>query len=129
MNIAQKNGGKRIVLSEKIYRELRSIIIELVSKTKAKAIIFADINGHPISQKGNLSEFNVAALTALAAGEFSATSEMAKMVGEPAKFKLLFHEGNRVNLYISSVGENFLIILIFDQSVALGIIRIFTNNK
>jgi len=50
MNLAQKNGGKRIVLSEKIYRELRSIIIELVTKTKAKAIIFADINGHPISQ-------------------------------------------------------------------------------
>ena len=128
MNVAQKKTGKRLVLSETMYREIRNIIMELVSKTRAKAIIFADMNGHPISQRGELSEFNVAALTALAAGEFSATSEMAKMIGEPAQFKLLFHEGNKANVYISSVGDSFLILLIFDHSVALGIIRIFTSR-
>ncbi len=128
MNGAQKNGEKRVVFSETMYREIRNIIIELVSKTTAKAIIFADMNGHPISQRGDLEEFNVAALTALAAGEFAATAEMAKMIGESATFKLLFHEGTKANVYMSSVGNNFLILLIFDHSVALGIIRIFTNR-
>lgn len=128
MNIAQKNGGKRMVLSESAYWEIRNTIIDLVTKTKARAIIFADMNGHPISQRGELEDYNVSALTALAAAEFAATSEMARMIGEPSTFKLLFHEGRKANVYMSSVGDNYLILLIFDHTVALGIIRIFTNR-
>ena len=128
MELAKKQDGKRIVLSESTYKEIRAIINALVTKTKARAIIFADMNGHPISQKGYLETINIPALTALAAGEFSATNEMAKIIGEPSTFKLLYHEGATANVYISSVGESFLLLLVFDPAVALGIIRIFTSR-
>ncbi len=128
MGLAPHTGSKRLVLSESNYAEIRAIVTELVSKTKARAIVFADMNGHPICQGGAGGEIDLASLTALAAGEFSATAEIARLLGEPGKFVLLFHEGTKANVYISSVGGSYLLLIVFDPSVALGIVRIFTQK-
>ncbi len=48
MGLAPHTGSKRLVLSESNYAEIRAIVTELVSKTKARAIVFADMNGHTI---------------------------------------------------------------------------------
>jgi hypothetical protein len=40
----------------------------------------------------------------------------------------LFHEGEDKNIYLSNVGFNFVLMVIFDVSVALGIIRIYTKK-
>ncbi|MDZ7295676.1 MAG: roadblock/LC7 domain-containing protein, partial [candidate division KSB1 bacterium] len=128
MGLAPNAGSKRLVLSESNYAEIRAIVTELVVKTKARAIVFADMNGHPICQGGATGELDLASLTALAAGEFSATAEIARLIGEPGKFRLLFHEGSRANVYISSVAGTYLLLIIFDPSVALGIVRIFAHR-
>ena len=44
------------------------------------------------------------------------------------QFKYIFHEGEKNNIYISNVGDNFLMILIFDSQSALGMIRIYTKR-
>lgn len=67
-------------------------------------------------------------MSALAASDFAATSEMAKLVGEDAKFKLLFHEGEKRNVYLSNVGDNFFLVVVFDVSVTLGLVRIYTKK-
>ena len=71
---------------------------------------------------------NTTVLSALAASDFAATAEMAKLVGEDAKFKLLFHEGEKRNVYLSNVGDNFFLVVVFDTSVTLGLIRIYTKK-
>ena len=53
---------------------------------------------------------------------------MAKLIGEEAKFKLLFHEGEKRNVYLSNVGDNFFLVVIFDVSVTLGLVRIYTKK-
>ena len=53
---------------------------------------------------------------------------MAKLVGEDAKFKLLFHEGEKRNVYLSNVGDNFFLVVVFDVSVTLGLVRIYTKK-
>jgi predicted regulator of Ras-like GTPase activity (Roadblock/LC7/MglB family) len=67
-------------------------------------------------------------LSALAASDFAATAEMAKLVGEEAKFKLLFHEGEKRNVYLSNVGDYFFLVVVFDVNVTLGLIRIYTKK-
>ncbi len=53
---------------------------------------------------------------------------MAKLVGEEARFKPLFHEGEKRNVYLSNVGDNFFLVVVFDTSVTLGLIRIYTKK-
>ncbi len=86
------------------------------------------MSGQLISQRGNVEEMNTTVLSALAASDFAATSEMAKLVGEEAKFKLLFHEGEKRNVYLSNVGDDFFLVVVFDVSVTLGLIRIYTKK-
>jgi predicted regulator of Ras-like GTPase activity (Roadblock/LC7/MglB family) len=123
-----KDGTRQVILNGKQYDGITKILTELATKTKASAILFADMSGQLISQRGNTENMNTTVLSALAASDFAATSEMAKLVGEDAKFKLLFHEGEKRNVYLSNVGDNFFLVVVFDVSVTLGLIRIYTKK-
>ncbi|MGD9487088.1 MAG: roadblock/LC7 domain-containing protein [Calditrichaceae bacterium] len=123
-----KDGSRQVILNGKQYDGITKVLSELANKTKASAILFADMSGQLISQRGNTEDMNTTVLSALAASDFAATSEMAKLVGEEAKFKLLFHEGEKRNVYLSNVGDNFFLVVVFDVSVTLGLIRIYTKK-
>jgi predicted regulator of Ras-like GTPase activity (Roadblock/LC7/MglB family) len=123
-----KDGSRQVILTGKQYDVITKVLSELATKTKASAILFADMSGQLISQRGSTEGMNTTVLSALAASDFAATSEMAKLVGEEAKFKLLFHEGEKRNVYLSNVGDNFFLVVVFDVSVTLGLIRIYTKK-
>ncbi len=123
-----KDGSRQVILNSKQYEAITKVLSELATKTKASAILFADMSGQLISQRGNTDDMNTTVLSALAASDFAATSEMAKLVGEEAKFKLLFHEGEKRNVYLSNVGNDFFLVVVFDVSVTLGLIRIYTKK-
>ncbi len=123
-----KDGSRQVILNGNQYDGITKVLSELATKTKASAILFADLSGQLISQRGNTENMNTTVLSALAASDFAATSEMAKLVGEEAKFKLLFHEGEKRNVYLSNVGDNFFLVVVFDVSVTLGLIRIYTKK-
>ena len=123
-----KDGSRQIILTAIQFDEITKILSELASKTKASTILLADISGQLITQRGNTDDINTQILSALAASDFAATAEMAKLVGEDAKFKLLFHEGEKRNVYLSNVGDNFFLVVVFDVSVTLGLVRIYTKK-
>ena len=123
-----KDGSRQVILNGKQFEGITKILSELATKTKASAILFSDMSGQLISQRGNTDNMNTTVLSALAASDFAATAEMAKLVGEDAKFKLLFHEGEKRNVYLSNVGDNFFLVVVFDVSVTLGLIRIYTKK-
>ncbi len=128
MNFEQGGNGQPIVLSGEMYNTISEVISDLATKTRARAIIFADMNGHPITQRGTSTDIDISGLSALAAGDFSATAEIAKIIGEKQQFKFIFHEGEKFNAYLSNVGKDFLLILIFESRTALGMIRIYTKR-
>lgn len=128
MNLGNGGNGQSIVLSGEMYKAISEILSELASKTRARTIIFSDMNGHPITQRGTSADINISNMSALAAGGFSATTEIAKLIGERNQFKYIFHEGENHNVYFSNVGDNFLLILIFNARTALGMIRIYTRR-
>lgn len=123
-----KDGSRQVILNGKQYEAITKILSELATKTRASAILFADMSGQLISQRGDTEDMNTTVLSALAASDFAATSEMAKLVGEEAKFKLLFHEGEKRNVYLSNVGDFFFLVVVFDVNVTLGLIRIYTKK-
>lgn len=128
MNLEHGDNGQTVVLTGEMYKSISEILSELASKTRARTIIFSDMNGHAITQRGSVTDMNISNMSALAAGGFSATTEIAKLIGERKQFKFIFHEGENNNVYLSNVGDNFLLILIFDSQTALGMIRIYTKR-
>jgi len=94
---------------------------------EAQCVLLADISGQLISVKGK-AEMNTAVLSALAAGNLAATKEMARLVGEPARFKLLLHEGYRRSVYLSDVGEEMALITVFSNHTPIGLVRLVTQQ-
>ena len=129
MERSNKRNGAQLILSEDIYNGIAKILDELSANTRAETIVFCESNGYPVTYKGNVKNLDLPAISSLAANNFSATAQMASMIGEKGSFKFLFHEGKDKNIYLSNVGFSFVLMVIFDVSVALGIIRIYTKKS
>lgn len=118
----------QVLLSEDQYLQISQELETLRGKLNAKLVLFGDLNGQLISQKGSIPGIDISILTALISSDFSATSEIAHILSKENQFRLHFHEGNDRHLYISSVSRNFFLAVIFDPSVTLGMVRIFTSK-
>lgn len=117
-----------LILSADLKDGIDSVLGMLHRKTQANCILLADISGQLISQTGTLEQLEANHFAALAASNMAATTEMAKMVGEKKRFKLLFHEGEQKNVYLSNVGDSFLLVVVFSASVQIGLVRLYTKQ-
>ena len=65
---------------------------------------------------------DVLPLAALSAANFGATEKMAQLIGEK-DFTLLFHKGTRLNIHFSRISKDFILVTLFGNDVAIGLIR------
>jgi predicted regulator of Ras-like GTPase activity (Roadblock/LC7/MglB family) len=87
-------------------------------------VIFIDMAGNTIAKHDNgESQLDATAFAALAAGNYAAVDAMAKMVGE-SEFSLLFHKGENSSIHFSKVNEDTLLIVMFNQDISLGLVRL-----
>ncbi|MFQ5823972.1 MAG: roadblock/LC7 domain-containing protein [bacterium] len=128
MELTPRKNGQQLILSEEVYDGINEIINDLAANTRADMIVFCETNGYPVTNKGSIPGVDMLAISSLAANNFSATAEMASMIGEPGSFKFLFHEGKQKNIYLSNVRFDFILIVVFNVNVALGIVRIYTKK-
>lgn len=66
-------------------------------------------------------------LAALSAANFGATEKMAQMIGEK-DFSLLFHKGTNHNIHFSRINKDFILVTLFGNDVAIGLIRHGSNK-
>ncbi len=103
------------------------ILKQLYWDTGADSILIADVTGQTISIAGH-ADINTAAISAVAAGSLAATKEMARLIGEPARFKLVLQEGDTRSVYLSDVGQELVLITIFGPNTTIGLVRISTQQ-
>ncbi len=108
--------------SEQELEKIELILQQLYWDTEAQCLLVADTSGQLVSVLGQ-TEMNTAVLSALAAGNMAATKEMASLVGEQARFKLLLHEGEKRSIYLSDVGEEMILITVFSNQIPIGLVR------
>lgn len=127
MQVAERTS-QPFMLSTATFNKVSEVMRELVISTRSDFAMFCDVNGNPITHYGKNVTLELSGLAALAAGDFAATREIARVIGEKEGFKFIFQEGERRNIYLCNVGFDFLLVIIFDKAVALGLIRIFANK-
>ncbi len=116
------------LLPPEVADRIESILAQLRYKTQASCILLADIGGQLIGEQGTMDHFDTAIFSALTAGNMAATAEIARQVGEETHFKQVFHEGERQSVYLCSVGDSFLLVVVFSTRVQIGLVRLFARQ-
>ena len=101
---------------------LEKRLLRLNQDAEAKTTMLITRQGNCLMSVGDLSYLNVTAISALVAGMFSATQEVARLVGED-KFSILLQQGEKRNIYISLVDDSVMLLIIFDDYMAMGKVR------
>jgi predicted regulator of Ras-like GTPase activity (Roadblock/LC7/MglB family) len=107
---------------------MERILSQLQQKTQVTCVLLADISGQLICTAGQVSGFNAISVAALTASDMSATAELARQLGETKPFRILFHEGERRHLYLSDVGNSFILVVVFETRIPIGLVRVFSER-
>ncbi len=95
---------------------------QLNQDAEARTTMLITRQGNCLVSVGDLSYLNVTAISALVAGMFSATQEVARLVGED-HFSILLQQGEKRNIHISLVDGTIMLLIIFDDFMAMGKVR------
>ena len=90
------------------------LLAEFLRLSGAKCALLIDKEGHLVTKRGELRTIDIDTISALVAGSFAATKEMARLLGEE-EFTAMFHQGERDNIQLSLVGDRTLLTILFDD--------------
>jgi predicted regulator of Ras-like GTPase activity (Roadblock/LC7/MglB family) len=112
-----------LILTKQTLDRIDSILQTLLTRSGAHTVLLIDKAGQLISFQGSMDQEKVASLAALTAANYGATTAIARLFGEE-EFTLLFHKGKDENIHFSNVGEEYLMITIFNNNTHLGLVRL-----
>jgi predicted regulator of Ras-like GTPase activity (Roadblock/LC7/MglB family) len=105
--------------AEAIDRTLQRFLRE----TSARCALLVDRSGQLVTTAGNTPTFDATAFATLAAADFAANDQLARMLGE-ADFSNLYHQGRRESMYLADVSRRVIVIALFDDRTTLGLVRL-----
>lgn len=103
------------------------LLAEFLRLSGAKCALLIDKEGHLVTKRGELRTIDIDTISALVAGSFAATKEMARLLGED-EFTAMFHQGERDNIQLSLVGDRTLLTILFDDRTTVGMVRLYANE-
>lgn len=133
---ALPNGGvmrdedlrqRRLVFYEHDVAQLDAQLDSYLELSSARCALLIDREGHLVTRRGEPLSSSVESISALVAGSFAATKEMARLLGEH-EFTIMFHQGTRDSIQLQLVGERALLATLFDQRTNLGMVRFYAQE-
>jgi predicted regulator of Ras-like GTPase activity (Roadblock/LC7/MglB family) len=112
-----------IVISVEVLDDVRDYLASEVMTEGISSILIIDNAGTLIVNIGDNLELDVIGLAAVAAANFAATEQIARLIGE-RDFVLLFYKGHNESFHFSRVGQEYIIVTIFSNSLSLGLLRL-----
>jgi predicted regulator of Ras-like GTPase activity (Roadblock/LC7/MglB family) len=116
-----------LVIYEEEIEEIEKALRKLIKDAQAKCVLLVDKDGHMITKQGFTQSLDTTGLSALLAGSFASTRELARLVGEP-EFSVLFHQGKKDHIHITLVGERSILAVIFDDRTTIGMVRLYARE-
>jgi len=113
-----------VEFDEKQFEKIERILNDELIRLGVSCVLLIDLAGNILVNldDGN-THHDIYSLAALAAGNFGAVNEMARIIGEE-DFSLLFHKGEKESIHFSKVTEDLLLLTIFGKDVSLGFLRL-----
>ena len=124
MNENEKLRVDRMLFYKRDMQKIDAVLTELLRLSSAKCALLVDKEGHMVARAGQSNSFDVDTISALVAGSFAATREMARILGEE-EFTALFHQGRKDNLQLTLVGQRTILAVLFDDTTTIGMVRLY----
>jgi len=116
-----------LVISDRDLTIISSVLMRLMNDTNATSIMLIDKSGQVVAVQGSNTRRNATTLGALLAGVFSSSREVAKLLDEK-DFRNIFQQGLQQNIYTSMVEEQWLLVIIFDRSTHIGLVKVLSKK-
>lgn len=116
-----------IVIHESDAARIDAVLLRFLSDANASAVLLIDRSGQPLAEAGTARTLDVGSIGALAAAAFSSTAALARLLGE-SEFSVLFHEGVRESMHVSTVDDSTILLAIFDERTTIGMVRLFARE-
>jgi predicted regulator of Ras-like GTPase activity (Roadblock/LC7/MglB family) len=118
---------KRLVFYKDDIDQINAVLKEFLSLSDSKCNMLIDKEGHMVTKAGSTDDFDMQAVSALVAGSYAATREMARLLGEE-EFSVLFHQGRRDNIQLTLVGDRTILATVFDERTTIGMVRLYAKE-
>jgi len=102
-------------------------LADFLQKSEAQWSALVDKGGNLFAQNGDTGTLDLSILSALAAGSFAATHELAKRLGE-VEFSALYHEGQGQHILMSALQHECLLVTIFGERTNIGLVRFYAQQ-
>lgn len=100
---------------------------EFLKLSDSKCNILIDKEGHMVTKAGTTGDIDLQSVSALVAGSYAATREMARLLGED-EFSVLFHQGKKDSIQLTLVGERTILATLFDERTTIGMVRLYAKE-
>src|SRR5436305_1024728 len=112
-------------LIEEDVQRLDDALHELLAQTDATTALIIDKGGFLITSAGDNRQFDLTTIAALASGAFMANQTIANLVHEPS-FDSVYQQGQKFSMFVMSVDEFCLLVVIFKAQVSVGVVKYFS---
>jgi predicted regulator of Ras-like GTPase activity (Roadblock/LC7/MglB family) len=112
-----------LILFEEDQRRLTEALQRLCAEARGRAVFLIDKSGRLLAVAGAPGEIDTTTLASLTAGSVAATTGLAQLLGE-REFIALVHEGERESLHVTLVGDEAILVVLFDRQTPLGLVRL-----
>ncbi|MEJ2108319.1 MAG: roadblock/LC7 domain-containing protein [Acidobacteriota bacterium] len=109
-------------LHETEFNRIKVILDTVREDLHADIVLLVNQGGQSIVISESNEKFDYTSLASLAAANLAATNGLANLVGE-GEFSVLVHQGRNRSLYISDLLRKFSLVLVFNASTTLGLVR------
>jgi predicted regulator of Ras-like GTPase activity (Roadblock/LC7/MglB family) len=106
---------------------VQTLLERFLADASCAATLLIDRGGESLAVAGTARAFDMASIATLAAGAFSSTAPLARLLGE-TEFSVLMHEGVKESLHVSTVDDGSILLAIFDERTSVGMVRVFARE-
>jgi predicted regulator of Ras-like GTPase activity (Roadblock/LC7/MglB family) len=116
-----------MVIQEEDATRITQILTRFLGDSGAGEALLIDRGGQLLAMDGVSRPLDTVSISALTAAAFSSTAAMAQLLGE-TEFTMLFHEGAKWSIHVSTVDKEAILLAIFDERTTVGMVRVFAKE-
>jgi predicted regulator of Ras-like GTPase activity (Roadblock/LC7/MglB family) len=116
-------GAASWSFTEDDFGAITTALEHFLRECNARCTLLVDRAGQLIATVGERPNFDPTAFSTLAAADFSANDQLAKLIGEK-DFSSLFHQGEKESMYLADVARRVILVVLFDNRTTLGLVRL-----
>lgn len=112
------------------FEKVDAILKELLAKSHSRYAMIIDLKGFVLMHSRAVwapKPPSLDSLATLIASNYSANTAIAKLFGESG-FQEMVQQGAEVGTYLEELGDQALLVTVFDSSAALGRVKLFTKS-